>query len=200
MRKKQSAWSKEATTSISGQFAPRLIEMLKSPAYRALSLAAHMILARIEIELAHHSGNGTAAREANGKISVTYAQFEDYGLQHGSIAPAIRELEALGFIERTQRGCGGNASFKQLSLYRLTHRHAVGVPADGSHEWRRIADRATAEAVVSKLEIFREDQGQKVNLEKQNPRVGKWPRSGQKVTLGPGWENGLDRVVSQARK
>ena len=32
--------------TIGGQFAPRLIEMLRSPAYRALSRAAHQVLAR----------------------------------------------------------------------------------------------------------------------------------------------------------
>lgn len=35
---------------------PRLIEMLRSPTYRALSRAAHQVLARIEIELADHGG------------------------------------------------------------------------------------------------------------------------------------------------
>ena len=35
---------------ISGPFAPRLIEMMNSPAYRVLSLAAHRILSRLEIE------------------------------------------------------------------------------------------------------------------------------------------------------
>ena len=39
---------------IDGPFAPRLITMLKSPAYRALSLSAHRILARLEIELYQH--------------------------------------------------------------------------------------------------------------------------------------------------
>ena len=43
--------------SVNGQFAVRLIEMLESPAYRVLSRSAHMVLARIEIELAHHGGN-----------------------------------------------------------------------------------------------------------------------------------------------
>ena len=37
---------------ISGQFAARLIEMLKSPAYRALSASGHKVISRIEIELA----------------------------------------------------------------------------------------------------------------------------------------------------
>ena len=42
---------------ISGQFAVRLIEMLESPAYRALSVSAHRVISRIEIELASHGGN-----------------------------------------------------------------------------------------------------------------------------------------------
>jgi len=37
--------------TIPGQFAWRLIEMLESPAYRALTLSAHRILARVEIAL-----------------------------------------------------------------------------------------------------------------------------------------------------
>ena len=40
--------------SIRGQFSARLLEVLESPAYRALSLSAHLIISRIEIELGHH--------------------------------------------------------------------------------------------------------------------------------------------------
>jgi hypothetical protein len=145
--KKRSVWSKDATNKISGYFAPRLAEMLRSPSYRVLSLAAHRVMARIEIELSYHQSSATAAREANGRgLPVTYAQLEEYGLQHRGIAPAIRELVALGFVEVMQRGCGGNSSFKKLNTYRLTYRHAVGHPGDGSHEWRLITDLQTAEA------------------------------------------------------
>lgn len=66
------------------------IEMLESPAFRALSLSAHMVIARIAIELAHHGGND------NGKLPVTFEQFMEYGISHrAAIAPAIREAEAL---------------------------------------------------------------------------------------------------------
>jgi hypothetical protein len=51
-------------TQIGGQVAPRLIEMLESPAYRALSLSGHRVLDRIEIEMAHHGGTD------NGKLPV----------------------------------------------------------------------------------------------------------------------------------
>jgi hypothetical protein len=92
---------------ISGQFSVRLIEMLESPAYRALSVSAHRAISRIEIELAAHGGND------NGKLPVTYQDFIDYGILHReSIAPALREAEALGFIECTKRGRGGNAEYR----------------------------------------------------------------------------------------
>ena len=90
--------------SINGQFAARLIEMLESPAYRVLSRSGHMVIARIEIELASHGGND------NGRLPVTTDNFVEYGMHRTSVAPAIREAEALGFIRITERGHGGNAA------------------------------------------------------------------------------------------
>jgi hypothetical protein len=141
-----SVWSKEARHSYSGQFAGRLIEMLESPAYRALSLAAHRALARIEIEYGHHGGKHLE----NGHLPVTFDQFEEYGIDRHAIAPALRELEALGFIEVARRGYRSDVNRKQINLYRLTYRPAEGVPADGSHEWRRIVDSKVAEALADK--------------------------------------------------
>ena len=73
-------------------FALRRIAMLKSPAMRVLGLAARRILDRIEIELDAHKG------QDNGRLPVTYANFEDFGIHADSIAPALRELQALGFV------------------------------------------------------------------------------------------------------
>ena len=47
--------------------------MLESPAYRVLSLSAHRVLARLEIEIGHHGGHD------NGKLQVTYESFVQYG-------------------------------------------------------------------------------------------------------------------------
>ena len=125
---------------IAGQFAARTIAMLKSPAYRLLSRAAHMVLARLEIEHAHHGGND------NGKLPCTFAHFEEYGVHRRSIAPAIRELVALGFIEVMRKGAAGNAEFRQPSLYRLTYRAEHGGSGSGTHEYLKIAtiEEATA--------------------------------------------------------
>lgn len=134
MSKRRSKWAaaKGRDTSYSGQFAGRLCEMLELPAYRVLTLAAHRVLARLEVELMRHGGND------NGHLAVTYPQFIDYGVRKNSVAAAVRELKALGFIEITERGCAGNAGYGKPNQYRLIYRSAVGAPADGSHEWRRV--------------------------------------------------------------
>ena len=126
-------------TSIGGQFAPRLIEMLESPAHRALSLSGHRVLARLEIEIGHHGGND------NGKLPVTFDHFHEYGIHRHAIAPAIREAVALGFAEITQEGRSGNGEFRRPNLYRLTYRPTDKTAA--TDEWRKIATLEDAEAV-----------------------------------------------------
>src|SRR5262245_4331975 len=93
-------------TKIPGPFAPRRIEMLESWAYRTLSLSAHRVLARLEIELGHHGGLD------NGALPVTHRNFADYGIDPHSVGPALRECAALGFVEITQHGRAGNAEFR----------------------------------------------------------------------------------------
>ena len=127
---------------ISGQFAARMIEMLESPAYRALSRAAHMVISRIEIELAHHGGND------NGRLPVTTNDFVEYGMHRTSVAPAIREAEALGFIRITERGRGGNAEHRSPNLFFLTFAHARDSGKHPpTHDWRRIKTAAEAEQI-----------------------------------------------------
>ena len=100
--------------TINGQFAPRPIEMLRSPAMRVLSLTGHRILARIEIEQARHAG-----RE-NGRLPVTHADFREYGIDHNAVGSGLREVVALGFIEQTRRGFAGPTEHCP-SLFRLTY-------------------------------------------------------------------------------
>src|SRR5262245_42761681 len=107
-------YNRKAPETPSGQWCSRSREMLESAAYRVLSRAAHLALSRIELELRYHGG-----RE-NGCLLTTYEQFESYGLHRDSIAPALRELEALGLIEITRHGRGGNADCRIPNLFRLT--------------------------------------------------------------------------------
>lgn len=128
---------------ISGQFAPRLIEMLVSPAYRALSRAAHQVISRIEIELAAHGGKD------NGRLPVTTADFVGYGVHHDAIAAAIREAEALGFIAVTERGRGGNAEYRSPNRFRLTFSY-TDKDEPPTHEWRRIATIGEARQIATR--------------------------------------------------
>jgi hypothetical protein len=117
--------------------------MLESPAWRALSLSAHRVLDRLDVEHRHHG-----AKE-NGKLIVTYKQFCSYGIHDRAVAPAIREVIALGFVVRTQKGVAGNADERQPSQYRLTYQPAEGVPGYGSDEWRAITTSEEAERLAA---------------------------------------------------
>ena len=127
--------------SISGQWSARLIEMLESPAYRALTCSAHMVISRLEIELGHHGGND------NGKLPVTVDDFVAYGMHRTSVAPAIREAEALGFIRVTERGRGGNAEHRAPNQFFLTFANGRESRARPTHDWRKIRTMEEAEQI-----------------------------------------------------
>jgi len=118
-------------TSIGEQFAPHTIAMLRSPAWRALSLSARRVLDRIEIELADHGGTD------NGKLPVTYDDFVRYGVERHAIGPAIREVVALGFVKITEAGRAGNADWRKPTLFRLTFRNTKYTP---TNEWQKITE------------------------------------------------------------
>jgi hypothetical protein len=135
--------SRKRSTSFGGQFAGRLIEMLESPAHRALSLSALRVISRLEIENAHHGG------KENGHLPVTYDDFERYGIHRHAIRPAIQEAVALGFLEITKQGRAGNAEFRSPNVFRLTFRPAKGSYGnDGTHEWRLI-DETSARSIAA---------------------------------------------------
>jgi hypothetical protein len=121
--------------SIPGQWQSRPIEMLESPAHRVLTLAAHRVIDRIAVELAHHGG------QENGRLPVTFDNFESYGIDRGSIAPAIREAVALGFIEVTEKGRAAAGEWRSPNLFRITFQpilnrnKAVALP---TNDWSKI--------------------------------------------------------------
>jgi hypothetical protein len=118
-------------TTIDGQFVPHLIEMLESPAYRALSLSGHRVLARLEIEQGHHGGT------ENGRLPVTPDDFKRYGIERKSIAPALREVQALGFVRITERGRPSKSDFvRHPNYFELTYLHGAHSEAP-THEWKR---------------------------------------------------------------
>jgi hypothetical protein len=118
-------------TKILGQLVPHLRDLLESPVWQVLSLSARRVLDRIELEHMDHGGG------ENGRLPVTFEDFERYGIRRNSISPAIQQCAALGLVEITQVGRAGNSEFRQPNKFRLTYLTAMGRdPA--THEWRRI--------------------------------------------------------------
>jgi hypothetical protein len=128
--------------SIVGSFVPLLTEILESSAWRVLSLSARRVLDRVSIELRHHGGY-----QGDG-LCVTFADFEDYGIERHAIAPAIREAVALGFLLITRRGRAGNAEFRRSQWYKLTYLNTRD--GEPTHQWRRFATIAEAKQKAAK--------------------------------------------------
>ena len=129
--------------TIGGVFRWHLIEMVESPAWRALSLSARQCLDRIEIELAHHGGRD------NGALPVTHRDFVTYGVWAGGVAEALAELEVLGFIQRKPGKASIDRAKGRAAHFRLLCRHGrgAGPPAEDQH-WKRFKTLAEADAVA----------------------------------------------------
>lgn len=140
-------------TKIEGAWVWQLREMLESSAWRALSLSARRVLDRVQIELSHHRGKN------NGKLPVTYADFQAYGMDRDAIAPAIRECLALGFLEITEPGRAGNAEHRSPNQFRLTFRdNERGKPTD---EWRRIKSDEEANSIARAARVAKKPPSRK---------------------------------------
>ena len=118
------------------------LSMLESPPLRALSLSAVRVMHRLEIEHMHHGG------AENGRLIVTHEQFGAWGIAQNAIAPAIRELVALGFVEVTEKGCGGNENQRRANRFRLTYVNTKN-REQPTHEWRKIETFEKAELLAA---------------------------------------------------
>jgi hypothetical protein len=123
--------------SIGGQFAAHLIDMIESPAWRALSLSARRCLERIEIEMAHHGGR------SNGELPVTYRDFVAYGVPKAMVKPALAELTALGFIEMTPGHASQYPEYGRAARFRLLYRSGIDGPLE-EHRWKRLKTNVEA--------------------------------------------------------
>jgi hypothetical protein len=153
---------------ISGLFVARPVAMLEAPALWALSRTALLILNRLETEYSKRK------RATNGRLSVPYRDLERCGLHVNAIAPALRELQALGFIQIAQ-GSAGNAAHRRPNLYRLTYL-ADAEGSDPTHDWRAIETLEQAEAIAfaTRSRQHNKSQGKKKrsNSRPRKPRAG----------------------------
>jgi hypothetical protein len=163
---------RKSRNQIASQFTALTIEMMLSPAWRVLTLAARRVLDRVSIEVRRHGGN-----QKDG-VPVTYKDFEDYGIDHHSIAPAIREVVALGFVDIARPGRGGNADFRRPAMYRATFEYAVD--CEPSHRWRHITSVAEARAVAAEARKQKPKPGGKNTLKSR----GETPPESLKFSRG----------------
>jgi hypothetical protein len=118
--------------SIAESFISHRRSMRESFAWQFLPDNARRVLDRLELEHMRHGG------AENGKLICTYSDFAKAGIRRASIALALRQCQALGFLECTRRGWCSISEFRTPSLYRLTYvygRREYGSPTD---EWSRV--------------------------------------------------------------
>ena len=125
--------------------------MLESPTMRALSLSAIRVMHRLEVEHMAHGG------AENGRLIVTHDQFVEAGVHHNAIAPAIRELVVLGFIEITEKGCAGNESQRRPHRFRLTYVNMKS-REEPSHEWRNVVDLEAANRLAAEARAAKDER------------------------------------------
>jgi hypothetical protein len=156
----------------------RKFSMLESPAYLVLTLSARRVMDRLEIELGRHKGKP----EENGNLACTFEDFVEYGLTRHAIAPAIRELVALGFIRITRKGSAGNESYRVPTLYLITYQFSGSniILEDG---WKRIQTIEEAEATAERAREAKPD-----------PRAAEFGRRGGKARWAKNKSPVMERV------
>jgi hypothetical protein len=160
------------SAKIGEQFAAHPVRMLLSPAWRVLSRGGRQFLDRLEIEKAKHAGH-------NKDLPLTYKDLIEYGMTREQIPAAMREAQALGFVDRTQKGSGGNAEWRKPSRWRLTYLHSRGDPRDPSnaptHDWEKIETLAQAKAVQRRARASQDQNVVNTAQRRNRNRFGKHP-------------------------
>jgi hypothetical protein len=191
MSKKRGAWRNRPDgrtvrrNSVAAQFQSRPVDLIASPAMRVLSRAAHLSLLRIELELRQHAGH------ANGELIVTDLQFIEFGVHKESIAPALRELEALGII-RINHGRGGNAEHRKPNRFLLNYLcGAVDAHEEITDSWTRFKTVDEAQKVARSARSAKNPN--KVAYSRQNAirkNISHPRKAGVKPPPETGGENG----------
>jgi hypothetical protein len=182
--------------------------MLDGVAYWALKPIERTVLAVIEIEHMRHGG------VENGRLIVTRRQFERRGIRKDAIAPSIRALEALGFIE-LDRGAAGVGDQAHAHRFRLTY-----VQPNPTDEWRKHHDPDMARAVAETARKSADIRARRLGLRSAQKQIAgpengtglvrkagpttptkeaKRPTMGPENGTGPGPENGTTIYISGGR-
>lgn len=96
------------------RYYPVPIELANSLAFRSLSNRAKVLWHDLMMQ---YNGNN------NGNINATLGGLKHYGWRSSStLADALAQLIAHGFLCETRKGGGNNCRLQQCCLYRFTHR------------------------------------------------------------------------------
>src|SRR5262249_46309265 len=127
-------------------------------------------------------GNG------NGKLIVTKEQFIEFGVERRAIAPALRELHALGIIIVTEHGRGGNAEHRKPNRFQLNYMcGAVDAHDLVTNTWKCFQTMEEAEQAAQAARTAKNPQ--KVAYGRRNAAKKNISRV-RKTDLKPGPENG----------
>jgi hypothetical protein len=125
-------------------------EMLRSGAMRALSLHARRALDRIMVEHMDHAG------QENGRLKVTWQDFEKFGVHRRFIKRALGELAAVGLVAIEQPGRRPHGPDRgDPTQYRLAHL-PVCEPANfrpPTNEWKRFEEDIAAAKTAIKAAL-----------------------------------------------
>jgi hypothetical protein len=134
---------KRRSIGLDGPFVTHSLEMRRSPAWNALPDNARRVLDRLEVEHMAHGG------AENDNLQVTFDDFVKAGVRRNSIALAVRQCEALGFVRIVRRGGLARGGQKVTSAYGLTYLVGRGKSPDPSHDWRKFATLEDANLAVA---------------------------------------------------
>lgn len=104
-------------------------DIIKSPAYLALSPAERAVLIQIWQRLSHNGSN-------NGMIAVGHETLSnECNIARNTTAKAIKRLEEIGFLEIVKKG-SFNCKIRHVSEYRLCFMKCIATGELPSDKWR----------------------------------------------------------------
>jgi hypothetical protein len=116
-------------------------EMLESGSMRSLSVNGMRVFHRIQLEHMSHGGL------ENGRLKVTWLDFEKFGVSRRLIKKSIDETIAAGLVAIEQRGRRAHGEDRgEPTQYRLTYL-PVAEPGDyrpATNDWKRFESNAGA--------------------------------------------------------
>lgn len=142
--------------------------LMNAPAFLALSATTQMIYLRMKMQLGATN---------NGDISATLTTLKHHGVKSSStLAKALRELQTLGFIEKTyQGGINGHTQKRNCSLYRFTDTDSHDIPKKGitgkraTHDYKQIDSIRAAQAILKQISMEAKTEQAKKRRKNKSP-------------------------------